>query len=96
MYKQYIEESKRKGTAGHVLYHDFVLKQNITFKELARRMGTSACTVSGIIDNERNITNLMVEKLVTAFPETTVDFWKGLKPNKLRFHNGKPETERYW
>lgn len=96
MVKRYIQESEREGTAGHVLYHDFILKQDVTFKEVARRMSTSACTVTAIIDNDRNITDAMAEKLAIAFPETDANFWKGLKPNKLRFHKGKAKADLYW
>lgn len=96
MDKKYIPEKHRLGTAGHVLYHDFILKQDLTFAEVARRMMVHPSAVSDIIDNCRNITNAMAEKLVKAFPETTVEFWKELKPNKLRFHKGKAEADRYW
>lgn len=96
MDKKYIPEKLRLGTAGHVLYHDFILKQDLTFAEVARRMGTHTSTVSDLIDNCRNITDAMAEKLVLAFPETTTDFWKGHKPNKLRHHKGKTKANLYW
>lgn len=96
MDKKYIPDKLRVGTAGHTLYHDFVLKQDLTFAEVARRMGTHPATVSDLIDNCRNITDAMADKLVTAFPETTPEFWKGHKPNKLRHHKGKAEADRYW
>lgn len=96
MDKKYIPEHLRIGTAGHVLYHDFILKQDLTFAETARRMVVHPSAVGDIIDNCRNITNDMAEKLARAFPETTAQFWKDLKPNKLRHHKGKAKADRYW
>lgn len=96
MARKYIPEEQRIGTAGHVLYHDFVLKQDLTFTEVARRMGIHKSAIGDIIDNARDITDAMADKLVLAFPETTASFWKSHKRNKLRFHGGKTEANRYW
>lgn len=96
MVRKYVPEEQRIGTAGHILYHEYILEQNLTFTEVARRMGVTKSTVGDLIDNCRDITDAMAEKLAVAFPTTNAAFWKSHKRNKLRFHKGKAEADRYW